>query len=424
MCPGFFRFLLCAFFSAPLLCVPVPFKTPDSYEKLAEQINSAGSKVALVSGAGPAGLMASWTLIKSGQFQLVILLEKRTEFTRLNTLTIRAEVFSWLEEVGLADAIRDKIIYSPSSIFTFVNGVGDKKCLVFNQTRNLPPVDFSVPLESIFAPNHGAHFAIEVERFQDIIANLLIQEENFYLLNAEPELILGSENMGAKVSGETFSFPIINPQIIVIAEGTKSSSRTKAGIQFYKVVTKADEYWISGVISLEGIISEDYWQETTGEIFLFLDQKNRRSGLGVLRPAHRNLFVNARIDEQDAWVDPKVILKETAFALLSERPKDLFTVLPQNADGLTIVDTWGCKLHLEFKKATQATMKNVVMLGDALRSGSPIGGFGFSLVASVENRAFGKLIKKFFTEEKLPAMATFNEAMEAITQFWHSHNEV
>src|ERR1700687_4710146 len=76
---------------------PVPFKYPAmSADEFSTQLNKPEAEVAIISGAGPAGLLAAHAIEQTGKYSHVIIVEMRSFFSRSNTMSARPEVMARL----------------------------------------------------------------------------------------------------------------------------------------------------------------------------------------------------------------------------------------------------------------------------------------------------------------------------------------
>ena len=104
------------------LSFPVP-----RYKIISSKISECGlksaisGKTAVVSGAGPAGLMAAILLKKSNRFDQVIVIEKRSEYSRTNMVEIKGATLLYLSKICMVTV--EKLLQSNADI--------EKKITVF-----------------------------------------------------------------------------------------------------------------------------------------------------------------------------------------------------------------------------------------------------------------------------------------------------
>src|SRR5580704_13145584 len=92
-------------FSLVIFCFQLfanSFETPFSQEPF----DIRNKKVAVILGAGPAGLVAAKTLLLAKKHDLILIVEKRPVFNRLNLLSFFPESWPMIKMLGLEQEFR------------------------------------------------------------------------------------------------------------------------------------------------------------------------------------------------------------------------------------------------------------------------------------------------------------------------------
>lgn len=395
---------------------PVPFKRPVDIGKFEHELNLEGSNVAIISGAGPAGLLAAHAIVQTKRYSHVIVTEFRDTFSRSNTLSTRKQVLTRFQELNLLELYKKISVFSQRWNFRTIAETGESKTIEDEYSPDLLSVDYEQPVQEFYKVDADSHFAVEISQLQKMLADEATKHPNVYLLNGTLKVVINPSGMNDAVitlSGD--SVTILKPRLIIIAEGTKSQNRENIGIGFVPV-NRPDEHWCSGVVSLENIVAKS---KIFGDISLVRNLQEDHGGFGVVRPQYHDFFVNSIFRPSDGGKIEKC-LERAARLLLINRNHQMEMNLRSDTP-LHVVAELSSEVQIVFKKADKAFVGlNTVVLGDAHRSGSPVGGLGLSMVATVENYAITKLSLALFDEStRLDALQKYQNRLNEIADFWH-----
>lgn len=403
---------------------PVPFKnSPASPDALKHELNDWTSNVAIVSGAGPSGLLAAYVLAKSNKYSHVIILENRRHFSRTNTLSMRPEVVTRFKALGLLDALRSISVFSDKFSYKLIDEEGKVNLFEENFSEQID-ADLSGPLDSVMDGHGWPHFAVEIAALQNMLAHEVVSLPNVLLLYGSMKVmphITGIHRAQIRYGGNKIT--VRHPRLIVIAEGTKSKNRARLGINFNAVPGKPDEHYCIGPVSLTNIISAS---SIAGRISIKVNLATHEGGFGVIRPDRFDLFVNGGLSEHETDSMPlERCIQRAAFTFLEEHRNELNLTLPANEAGLLVNEELSSFVQVKFRRADRAfSGKNTILLGDAQRSGSPSGGLGFSLVGSVENLALAEIGTRIFESDWAQALEIYEARLNEIANFWHFSNKL
>lgn len=401
----------------------VPFKYPDIGGQHFSELLSSRGKVAVVLGAGPAGLLASLLLEQNGYF--VVLIEQRDQFSRHNTVSTQPETLPMLRRLGVLEEFKKTAIFS-KEFHGFIEGGSQVIGLQGTFMGDLEHVNYSLPMPKALNPELWPHYAIEISRLQVMLSEKAILSENIVLLHGKGEILLDESDRKLNSlrfisSVKDFSgFVIDKPDLILVAEGAHSTSRDQQlKIPFYPTVLDSlgggKEYWCSGVVSLEGVRPND---QLFGHMSLVVNPPAGLAVWGVFRPEYNDLFLNGQASEKEKpYSDVEDCLQQNAYWILKHEDGFLKTKLPESAKQLRVVQEKSSKFELTLKMADRFySGRNTVLLGDSAGNGSPRGGLGWNLVSTVYMDALEKLVQSSSRKE---ALKIYNQRLMEIVKHWH-----
>ncbi len=397
---------------------PVPFKYPIDLKLFSEEINSKESSVALISGGGPAGLLAAHAIYYTKKYTHIIIMEKRSEFSRSNTLSSRTEVLARLEDLNLLEEFKKIAIFSPTSKFDVLKADVADNSMLFEFSKDTLDLDFSKPLTEVLAGDGCPHYGVEIAKLQKMLADEAIKLPNVYLIHGSMDVVVENNDANsAKLMINEKEIFIEKPQIIIIAEGVHSVNREKIGIKFMPVPEMVNEIWDTGAISLSG--------DLAGYIGLLIDDTIGVRGFLITRPTRSDAFIYSLVSAKTPLPTEELGLKTTAFELLNGAQEVLKIAMPNNPADLQIIEGLSSHFEIIFAQAEKSySSTNTIIIGDAHRCGSPAEGLGFSLVASVENVAVQEIAVQLFEKHNKIALDKFDDRMNEIAKFWHFSGKI
>ena len=446
-----------------VFAAPVPFKfpedkTPKDFEMMLER---ESAETAVISGAGVAGLVSAIAIHRTGRYKNIIIVEKRTEFSRDNVISLKPQSIPMMRELGILEIVKGAAILAPHSravIDQVSEGAGRQELVAASgafEAAERSRIDFSQPVSEVFRVREVPSMAIEISALQEVLAQAILSIPGIFLLHGMPNVvgevgITPSINAGVlegrdgvctpplcpagahpslkegvslasmkSVRIDTLdpSFETINvsrPNLIVIAEGSRSATRQNLDID--SVAVKNNESWVTGFISLSKWILKN---QVPGNIaFLKIGGDTIFS---VFRPLEwGDLFVLATPYPNE---HPEECLQRSAFRILNwEANRFGFTQLPKMKEELEVTRFQSVEVSLN-KSSRIYDSSNIVLVGDAAGTGSPSVGLGASLVLSVYMEALMSLatsLRSTQFEERKPFLDRYQTRVGEIVDFWHS----
>ena len=405
----------------------VPFKYPSVPAKqFEEDVNNSHDRTAVILGGGPSGLLSAIVLKKTGNFDYIIVIEKRDTYSRGNTVTFRPESMTALNGFGLVEKLQSDLIFSND--FRFFLKLPHGPLLIEEVFSGNPnTIDYNLSIKEAFDRSGWPHFAIKISDFEKVLADELQTLENVFLLQGETEVLrpVSTANMNSvkfiSASAQYQNFIVPNPQLLIVAEGSKSPSRVALGISFTPAFeARLPERWCSGVVSLAGIMKSE---DINGHITLINNDLTGQVAFGVFRPKEQDLFLNGKMTEDDSktW-DKAKCLQENAHWILKEELGRLKITLPSSTEAIQVQLDQSDKFDIQPKKSDRFFAdQNAIVIGDTAADGSPIGGLGISLVTSAYVDALTKLVQNLSSPEmtRQLALEAYARRVDEIVHYRH-----
>lgn len=394
-------------FSLTIFCFQLfsnPYETPFSEETF--EVND--KKVAVISGAGPAGLVAAKTLLKAGFHDLILIVENRTVFNRINLLSFFPESWPMIKNLGIEQEIRSVATLTSHFSFYFDYGKGAQK--IFIVKENAPETfDYRGKISEIFkSPRVGLHIA-PIADIQRVLAHSLSQNPKVIFIKDSDVVSTNPDKDGFHQVRITYNRKeiIFTPDLIIVAEGAHSKTRSSIGIEMQPMLKK--QLWCSGVIPLKN------WQ--LKDPFVELVEKQHKNALpmrafGIFM--NQSLFLNGQT--LNAHESVKDCLVRNALGLLKR-------VFKNDENLIDHLDTTSVGysqelLHLVPSKADGFTSgKNLIFTGDANGHATPKGGIGFSLILSVYQQALLDMLEKW-PQDREGSIGRYGMRISAIIDYW------
>jgi 2-polyprenyl-6-methoxyphenol hydroxylase-like FAD-dependent oxidoreductase len=405
--------------------INVPFKIPNVNAETYSAILAKNSeRVALVSGAGPGGLAAALALHKTKHFDHIIVVEKRAQFERNNTLTVQPMAYPMLKELGVAEQFKKEATFSPQfRLFEKSNA----KLELRGGCPSIPEsIDYEKSVNDIMKDDLWPPYFIDIRELQLLLAKEAISIPDVALIHGEIELLHDdSENKARSVKVKSSSasygdFVVLRPKLIVIAEGTRSIARNKLNIKMIRSAKLEDQHWCSGLVSLSGIWNK---ADMFGHISIVADRDNKSFSFGIFRPRSGDLFINGKIkNEHAAQESSEACLKRNAYALLTHEASHLKINIPASKENIVVPPKQAVLLDLEPVRAERFhDGTNVVLFGDTAAGWTPIGGIGGTFALSLYPHALMTLVRHLSgsTAEREAALQVYNQRVTEIIDFWH-----
>jgi 2-polyprenyl-6-methoxyphenol hydroxylase-like FAD-dependent oxidoreductase len=363
-------------------------------------------ELALISGAGIAGLTASFELLEKG-FKVVIA-EKRGAFDRFNVINLDVETQRFLKKFGLLKEFEESVAARIKTHNCVLYREDGFKTLGSSDVSQLQPSDTSFEpefLNQLF--NQDGIYSARIKDLQTFLAKKALEAGVHMFFDVEVNVLDYTEAIGVskvQIKGKDSLFdPImLKPSLFFLAEGAHSTTATQLGMNTNGVTNECTgENWIFGNLQYSG-------KETF--VVSMIDTSE-----GSLEIA--NIIFNAKIGEISIAVTSKDNLSQK---LIQERilmiAERVFSF--QHVDEIPLLIT-SVKHPVQVNNEQRViySRDNVFCIGDAAGHSSPLAGMGGTLGLTCVPYVIEQLVKD---REQQPLMMhpAFNRYSEAYTSRW------
>lgn len=370
----------------------------------------ASQPLAVISGAGIAGLAASFELRARG-FNVVVV-EKRERFSRFNVINLNIETQAFLKKFNLLEnfekfvAARIKehrYVLVDKSNSTRRLGVSDVSGLRFQEPVDFEPENFDKLFEQ------DGIYSVPIEVLQTFLAEHALDAGVNILGNTTVRVLARTQGGGVAKAQITYD-RIVEPDLFFVAEGAHSSTARDLGMRT-KQVTNActGENWIFGNMSYTG-------SETFVVSLIDASQKTIRIANVIFNS--KSHVINIAVTTEKGIPEERIreqILQtaQQAFA------QQAFPVEEIQSELLTTV---GAPVHVENRAADPFSIGNVFCIGDTAGCSSPLAGLGGTLGLTLVPRAVGKLLDDYQGQSS-NIHSNFDRFTEAYTTRWMQKSE-
>ncbi len=369
----------------------------------------APRELALISGAGIAGLATAFELLARG-FK-VIIAEKRTTFNRFNIINLDVESQRFLKKFGLLDEF-EKVVAGRIKAHQIV--LAEEKGMRqmdYSDVSELQPS--SLPLEpesfqDLF--KEDGIYSVRISDLQAFLAEKALDAGAHLFGNVELDILTRTPAGGAaevQMAGkDSLSAPVaLQPKLLFVAEGTHSTTARQMGMEALEVKNECTgENWIFGNMRYSG-------KETF--VVSLIDASGESLELA-------NIIFNAKIGEINIAITSKESLSQ---ALIQERILEIvrrvasfqgIDDLPQSLIKHKVVKK---PVHVNNEQRVRYSRDNVFCIGDTAGHSSPLAGLGGTLGVTLVPRTIEQLLND---SEQQPHQAqhNFHRFTEAYTSRW------
>lgn len=349
--------------------------------------------LAIISGAGLAGLAASFEL-RARDFSVVIV-EKRKAFTRSNLITLKLEVEGFLKRFNLLEKF-EKCAAAKIKDHRFVR-FGPESSLVpyktdpVSELRLAESVSFEPKnIQNLFKDN-GTYCA-PIHVLQTFLAEMALGI-GVNIIGGETVRIRSfKEDIVRKL--QVTAFQTLKPDLFFLAEGTHSETAKALGMEMEEVTNRCtNENWIFANISYTGsesyvVTTADNTEKTLRLANVIFDAKNQQINIA------ETTEMNVSSDEIKAR-----LIKTAQQALQKEIAIDLQDAVSKPIQVINLV-------------ASPFSRGNVFRIGDAAVSSSPLAGLGGSMAIALVPYLVRQLLNDNETRPE-DINRNFNEYSEA-----------
>lgn len=385
------------------------FAIPDHSSKLKEH----GGKVAVVSGAGPAGLMAAYVLKEKG-IKEVIVVENRGVFNRMNFINFEKDALCLLKELGILKKFTD-LACKIHKIYNYAYE-GDKLVETCQSERQkLDDVECpcyeAEKMNDLF--NNESGYSTSIAELQDLLVSLAVDKGIKIVKESSIELIeTGHERCAVKVITPSKTILYKDPEYVIISEGIHSKSVKSLNICYE--TSDYQEAWVFGNVSAEidlgqvGTTVNYNFSKDTMDLSNCIFHKGRQE-------------LNVALASQSH----KLVEKEEVAQLIRKQAKQIcknHSIYSKDFELLW----FSKKLVTIYLRKAQNFIKghNVFLVGDAAGSGSPLAGLGASLAISAYPYALAKLIDERKSLGMEQSFENYNKRLGAYVDKWHNKTKL
>lgn len=339
-------------------------------------------KLALISGAGIAGLATSFELLARG-FKVVVA-EKREAFSRSNVINLNVETQRFLEEFGLLKEFEESVSARINTHRCVLVGKKDSHDLALSDVSRLRLGSEPFEAENFDKLFHSdGIYSVKIQDLQTFLAKKALEAGVHIFGKVEVEVLARTQAGGiskAQISGkDSLCKPmILQPDLFFVAEGAHSTTAKQLGMETHVIENECSgENWIFGNVEYLG---------TETFVVSIIDTSE-----GSLEIA--NVIFNARIHEINVAVTSKKhlsqehiqerIFKVVQLALrlegVNRAPQSLIAVVKR-------------PVHVKNEKRVIFSKDNIFLIGDAAGRSSPLAGLGGTLGLTLIPRTIKQLL--------------------------------
>jgi len=404
----------------------VPIKYPFKNKKNSIPLNDYRideNNTAVIIGGGPGGLLSAFALHQTQLYSSIYIIEKRGSYSRNTAFNLRPQCFAMFKKLGLLNAFSGASNFVPSLRFHQMHQnqleISEEQFTGFDEN-----VDYSMSLSSLFKGYGWPHHAVKINDFEKNLSQLLFQMDNIYFLHGVAEIIDDNRsNSSMKTvrfkSIDPINYPNItieNPELIVIAEGARSITRDSL-VGSYEISTRKSEHWFTASVSLEDIQKK----EAENNFTVLEDQPDGKFIIAGWLPKQSEMLINGNIISSDGNpIDLEKYIKESAYRVIHREQQYLDIMMPSSPSDLSI-NSFNDFL-VKFLRAKQFSYgDNLVFIGDAAGTGSPLGGYGITFLGSVYVNSLIELASELRNfSDKESALKKYCEKVNNIITYWQS----
>lgn len=322
-------------------------------------------KIALISGAGIAGLAASFELLARG-FNVVIA-EKRKDFNRFNVINLDVETQRFLEKFGLLNEFEEFVAARIEShtVYAFSKDNGFEK-LQHSDVSKMQPS--KLPFEPEFFNqlfNEDGAYSVRIKDLQTFLAKKVLDAGAHIFGNVEVEVLtsmLGGDVSEVQITGHDRT--VVQPHLFFVAEGAHSTTAKQRKMATKEVKNDCTgENWIFGNV--------EYFGEKTFVVAM-IDTSGEKLEIA-------NIIFNAKIKEINVAVtSERNLCEEHINQRILETVNRVSSYLFNNTYQ-SVIKAVEHPVHITNQQCMEYSKNNVFYIGDAAGHSSPLAGMGGTL---------------------------------------------
>jgi len=371
---------------------------------------SIGGQTAIVVGAGPAGLIAALTLRQEG-FADVAVFERRAAFTRGNVVNLHPESLHVLARLGVLPAFFERA----SRIVDHRNNVWADGVELYRFSDPGQPVtiDPDHPFEAADVADgfrNETLYSITLAELQSLLAAEASKRGIQVFARAPARVVPASSGVfSVRVEPEAGApFVVEGPDLVVVADGAKGTGAVELGLERSPGDGLWDgERWVFGNVRCE---PHDGFSNLLFE-FRGLDCDDVTITNSIFLPAkgEANVAVTVRRDVSSAEAE----------ALIAAQARKVLAIAGVDGPGDVV---WHTARPVEITATSARRVhfgRNVVVVGDACGSNSPVAALGGTLSTSAYSYALRCLVRDLAVSGHEAAFAAYARRVGAYVLRWH-----
>jgi 2-polyprenyl-6-methoxyphenol hydroxylase-like FAD-dependent oxidoreductase len=370
----------------------------------------ASKPLAIISGAGIAGLATSFELRARG-FNVVIF-EKRERFSRFNVINLNVETQVFLKRFNLLEKFEKfvaarikehRYVLVDKSKSTGRLALSDVSELRLDESVSFEPENFNKLFEQ------DGIYSVPIEVLQTFLAENAL-EAGVNIFGDVTVRILSRTQSGGVSKVQTTFDRTLQPDLFFIAEGAHSTTAQELGMRTRKVINSCSgENWIFGNMAYSG-------KETFVVSLIDASEKTLRIANVIFNAKSQVINIAVTSDKEVSEDMIREQILQTAHQVFAQRA---FPLEEMHSELLTTVSK---PVHVTNRTSFPFAMGNVFCIGDSAGSSSPLAGLGGTLGLTLVPRTVKQLLDDYERESR-DMHSNFNEFSESYTSRWIQKSE-
>jgi 2-polyprenyl-6-methoxyphenol hydroxylase-like FAD-dependent oxidoreductase len=339
-------------------------------------------ELAFVSGAGIAGLAASFVLRSRG-FKVVIA-EKRKVFSRSNVINFNVEIQPFLKEFDLLKEFEEFVAARiKSHRIVHVRKKGSQNLALSDVSQlQLGNVPFEPESFDKLFTEEGI-YSVKIQDLQTFLTQKVLEAGVQIFGNVEVEVLAHTQARGIsriQITGKDglCNSMILQPHLFFVAEGAHSTTAERLGLEKRVVKNECtDEHWIYGNVEYSG-------KETFVVSIIDTSEENLEIA---------NVIFNAKIQKINIAVTSKKLLSPK---LIQERLLRIVQLAfrLEGIEGMpqSLIAVVKHPVHVKNEERVTFSRDNIFIIGDAAGHSSPLAGLGGTIGLTLIPRTIKQLL--------------------------------
>jgi 2-polyprenyl-6-methoxyphenol hydroxylase-like FAD-dependent oxidoreductase len=365
----------------------------------------ASQPLAVISGAGIAGLAASFELCARG-FNVVIV-EKRKNFSRFNVINLNVETQVFLKKFNLLEKF-EKFVAARIKEHRYVLveksksagrlALSDVSGLRLDESVSFEPKNFN----KLF--DQDGIYSVPIGILQTFLAENALEAGVNIFGDSTVRILSRTQAKGVSKVQITVD-RTLQPDLFFIAEGAHSTTARQLGMRTRKITNACTgENWIFGNMTYSG-------KETFVVSVIDVSEKTLPIANVIFNAKSQviNIAVTSDKEVQENNIREQII--QTAHQVFNQR------AFPLEEMHSALLTTVSKPVHVINRTSSPFSMGNVFCIGDSAGSSSPLAGLGGTLGLTLVPLTIRQLLDDYEVQSR-DIHKNFNEFSEAYTYRW------